>query len=259
MPLSQNIEHVDARFSELWIIDKKFVIKKMKNKPVWEKGGKRVTTAKGRIENALSAYKEMPDFFPEIISLSGDMYIREYFNAKSLYEEPEQLESAIGRLRKFCLASMNRDEVKNGAKKIPFYGKLWKIGISRFPELVTNKNDYKITPVYILGDAKPENILIHNEYLSYDTESFCIGDISSDLELIVEHYQFFKQEKLLERTLECTKKTFTDIDGKIIEKILLGLIAMKWMELGNCKSDSCRKERTHLLEDAINLFKKYKA
>jgi len=187
-----------------------------------------------------------------------DTYVREYFNIPLLYDEPQKLEYVISVLKKFYLASINKSEVKEGIKKIPFYGKLWKIGLSQFPNLAVNKNDYKIIPVYILGDAKPENILTRGKYLSYDNESFCIGDISSDLELIVEHYQFFKKEKLLKKTLELSQRVFSDIDNKIVEKTLLGLIAMKKMELDTCSGDICRRERNWLLNDAINLFKKYR-
>lgn len=258
MTFINKIKYIDARFSELWILDKKFVIKKMKGRPVWKKGGKVVASSKKRIENSITAYKKMPDFFPQIVQISKDTYVREYFNIPLLYDEPQKLEYVISVLKKFYLASINKSEVKEGIKKIPFYGKLWKIGLSQFPNLAVNKNDYKIIPVYILGDAKPENILTRGKYLSYDNESFCIGDISSDLELIVEHYQFFKKEKLLKKTLELSQRVFSDIDNKIVEKTLLGLIAMKKMELDTCSGDICRRERNWLLNDAINLFKKYR-
>ena len=258
MTFINKIKYINARFSEIWMLDKKFVIKKMKSRPVWKKGGKVVASSKKRIENSIIAYEKMPDFFPQIVQISKDTYIREYFDTPLLYDEPQKLKHVVGMFKKLYLASINKSEVKNGIKKIPFYGKLWKIGISQFPNLVINKNDYKIIPVYILGDAKPENILARGKYLSYDNESFCIGDISSDLELIVEHYQFFKKEKLLKKTLELSQEIFSDMDNKIVEKILLGLIAMKKMELDSCNNDVYCKERKWLLSNAINLFKKYK-
>lgn len=253
----KKMERIETRFSEVWILDKKFVVKRMKNEPVWERGGKRVASPEKRVKNSITAYEKMPDFFPPIIQISKNIYVRNYFNIPSLIGKPQRLEYTIKKLKRFYLSSINKKEVKTGTAKIPFYGKLWKIAISKFPELIINKSDYKIIPVYILGDAKPENILVYGKYLSYDNESFCIGDISSDLELIAEHYQFFKKPELLEKILSLSQKIFSGIDNKIVEKILLGLIAMKKLELDMCDKIPCKKERKELLDNAIALFKKY--
>lgn len=257
MPFLKNIKYIDATLSEIWIVDKKFVVKKMKTAPLWRRGGRVVATAVKRAENSILAYDKMPKFFPKTLPITKDIYIREYFSGLSLEDNPRKLEYAIRKLKNFYLESMHKNEVKKSAGKMPFYGRLWIDGMKMVRGLSFDKSRYKNTPVYILGDAKPSNISAEGRYLSWDAEGFCVGDISSDIEAVMEHYQFRREIDALAKIIKLTGKIFRNIDDNVLGKAFLGLAAMRKMEFDSCGNRLCKAKRKKFMNEAIGLFKKH--
>lgn len=248
---------IETYLSRIWILNNRFVIKETKKDLKWERGGRIVASPEERLSNNILAHKKMPEFFVEVKKINKNSYIRNYLPNRTLEKNPQKLEDVIRHLKKFYLTSIKKYKLNKQINNIPFYGKLWKFAFSKFSNLIENKKDYKVFPVYILGDAKPENILIGQKYLSFDADGFSVGDISSDLELIAESYQFYGNLFKFKETLKLAKKNFNDIDNKIVEKILLGLIAIRKMEFDSYKEKNYGGERKRLLEESISFFKKY--
>ena len=245
------IKRINARLSSLCIVENfTGVIKQIKRDEQWLRGGVIIADYKQRIDNSVSANKLFPDFFPEIIPLSNDTYLRTFVNSATLEEDPKKLGEVIKKL--FILNQGGIEKLKNKKNiKINPCGEVWKRGYNLFGKLLKAKK-YNTVLTYNMGDAKAENLLTDSKYLTFDSEGFGIGDISTDIISLIESYQYNRKRKLLKKTLRIVKKEYSAADKNIIEKSLLGLIGIRAMEI------SAENRSEKLLEEAIKLFKNLK-
>ena len=135
--------------------------------------------------------------------------------------------------------------------KINKLNELWKQGgkaLNKFSKI----DNYNSLLTYNIGDAKASNLLADSKYLTFDSEGFSIGDISTDIISLIESYQFNKKPKLFKKTLEIVKKKYFQTDKNIVEKSLLGLIGIRMLEANIDNRDK------KLLNEAIKLFDKFK-
>lgn len=245
------IKRINAHLSDVYIV-KNFsgVIKQMKQSNEWLRGGLVIANCEQRIKNSVLANKLFPDFFPEVIPLSNNTYLRNFIDSATLEENPKKLESVIEKL--FILNEAGIKKLKKKKRiKINPCGELWKIGYDLFGKLLGTKKCSAVL-TYNMGDAKASNLLSDSDYLTFDSEGFGIGDISTDIISLIEGYQYNGKKQLFAKTLDIAEKKYFKIDNDIIEKSLLGLIGIRAMEIG------AENRSKRLLGEAIEFFKKFK-
>jgi len=245
------IKKINARLSDVYIV-KNFsgVIKQMKQDNEWVRGGVVIANCKQRIKNSVLANKLFPDFFPEIIPLSNDTYLRSFINSMTLEENPKKLESVIEKLFALNKAGIKKLKNKKGVKINPC-GELWKTGYDLFGKSLGAK-ECSAALTYNMGDAKDSNLLSDSNYITFDSEGFGIGDISTDIISLIEGYQYSRKKQLFVKTLDMAEKKYSRIDNDIIEKSLLGLVGIRAMEA------SAENRSKKFLKEAIEFFKKFK-
>ena len=245
------IKKINADLSNLYIVENfSGVIKQIKRDQKWIRGGIIVANHKECIENSVLANKLFPNFFPKIISLSNETYLRDFINSKTLEENPKRLEEVIEKMSKLHQKGIKKIKNKKNIK-INLLNELWKEG-RKILNKFSKTDNYKSLLTYNIGDAKASNLLADSKYLTFDSEGFSIGDISTDIISLIESYQYSKKPKLFKKTLEIVKKKYFKIDKNIIEKSLLGLIGIRAMEV------SAENRSKKLLKEAIKLFDKFK-
>ena len=245
------IKRINAHLSDVYIV-KNFsgVIKQMKQDNEWLRGGVVIANREQRIKNSVLANKLFPNLFPEIVPLSNNTYLRSFVNSMTLEENPKKLESVIEKLFILNKAGVKKLKSKKSIKVSPC-GELWKIGYDLFGKLLgANKHGAVLT--YTMGDAKASNLLSGSNYITFDSEGFGIGDISTDIISLIEGYQYNGKKQLFIKTLDIVEKKYFKTDNNIIEKSLLGLIGIRAMEV------SAENRSKRLLREAIEFFKKFK-
>ncbi len=245
------IKKINARLSDVYIV-KNFsgVIKQMKQDNEWLRGGVVIANCKQRIENSVLAHKLFPNFFPEVTPLSNNTYLRSFINSATLEENPKKLESVIEKLFTLNKAGIKKLKNKKNIRVNPC-GELWKTGYDLFGRLLEAKKCSTVL-TYNMGDAKDSNLLSGSNYITFDSEGFGIGDISTDIISLIEGYQYNGKKKMFEKTLDMVGKKYFKTDNDIIEKSLLGLIGIRAMEV------SAENRGEKLLKEAIEFFKKFK-
>jgi hypothetical protein len=245
------IKKIDAYLSNIYKVENfSGIIKQIKTDRKWMRGGIIVANHKECIENSVLANKLFPIFFPKIISLSNETYLRDFINSKTLEENPKKLEEVIKRMSKFHQEGVKKIKNKKNIK-VNKLNELWKEGRKALNKFSKTDN-YNSLLTYNIGDAKTSNLLTDSKYLTFDSEGFSIGDISTDIISLIESYQYNKKPKLFKKTLEITKKKYFKTDKSIIEKSLLGLIGIRLLETNIENRDK------KLLNEAIEFFDKFK-
>jgi len=245
------IKKIDAYLSNIYKMENfSGIIKQIRKDRKWMRGGIIVANHKECIENSALANKLFPNFFPKIISLSNETYLRNFINSPTLEKNPEKLEEVIGKMSKFHQKGIKKIKNKRSIE-INKLNELWKEGRKALNQFSKTDN-YKSLLTYNIGDAKASNLLTNSKYLTFDSEGFSIGDISTDIISLIESYQFNKKPKLFKKTLEITKKKYFKTDKNIIEKSLLGLIGIRMLEVNIENRDE------KLLNEVIKLFNKFK-
>jgi hypothetical protein len=245
------IKKIDAYLSNIYKVENfSGIIKQIKKDRKWTRGGIIVADHKECIENSVLANKLFPNFFPKIISLSNETYLRNFINSKTLEENPKKLEKVLRIMSKFHQKGIKKIKNKKNIE-INKLNELWKEGKKTLNKFSKTDN-YKSLLTYNIGDAKASNLLADSKYLTFDSEGFSIGDISTDIISLIESYQFNKKPKLFKKTLEIVKKEYFKIDKNIVEKSLLGLIGIRMLETNIKNRDK------KLLNEAIKFFNKFK-
>lgn len=248
------IKKISASLSYLYLLkDCGMIVKQLKDSPEWIRGGIVIATQDERIKNSIAAYKNFPEFFPKIKLLSNKTYIREFVNSSTLEENPEKLEEVIKKL--FTMHKEGIVKVKNGKNiRIQPLGELWKSGYHLFGNFLNIKDFDSAASIltYNVGDAKESNLLSDSQYITFDSEGFGIGDISTDIIALIESYQYHKKLELFEKTLGLVSRKYSVLDRNIIKKSLLGLISIRSLEV---IAEGRNKE---FFNDAVELFGKYK-
>lgn len=245
------IKKLDGHLSTIYIA-KNFtgVIKQLKPNQKWIRGGIIVANHKKCIENSVLAHKLFPEFFPEVFPLSNETYLRNFIKSKTLDECPEKLDKVIGKMSKFHQKGIGKLKNKKNIR-VNLLNGLWKEG-----EKILNKssktNNCNFILTYNIVDAKTSNLLTDSKYLTFDSEGFSIGDISTDIISLVESYQFNKEPALFKKTLEIVKKKYSKTDKNIIRKSLLGLIGIRALEV------NLQNYNEKFLKEAIKLFNQFK-
>ncbi len=245
------IKRINAHLSDVYIV-KNFsgVIKQIKQNNEWLRGGIVIANCEQRVKNSVFAHKLFPDFFPEIIPLSNNIYLRNFINSATLEEDPKELENVINKL--FVLNKAGIKKLKNKKNiKISPCGELWKMGYDLFGKLLGAKKCSSVL-TYNMGDAKASNLLSDSNYITFDSEGFGVGDISTDIISLIEGYQYNRKKQLFVKTLDIVKRKYFKTDNDVVEKSLLGLIGIRAMEV------SAENRSKRLLKEAIEFFKKFK-
>lgn len=212
-----------------------------------------IATQDERIKNSIAAHRNFPKLFPKIKLLSNKTYIREFVNSPTLEENPEKLEEVIEKL--FTMHQEGISKVKRGKNiKIQPLGELWKSGYRLFGNFLSIKDFDSADSIltYNVGDAKESNLLSDSRYLTFDSEGFGMGDISTDIVALIESYQYHKKPELFEKTIGLVSKKYSVLDKNIIKKSLLGLMGIRSLEV---IAEGRNKE---FFNSAIELFGKYK-
>lgn len=245
------IKKIKANLSDVYILNNfNGVIKYLRKEEKWTRGGLLVADSAGRTNNSLMAHRLFPKFFPKIIPISEETYIREFIEGKTLEEKPEGLLLTIKKLSKFHQQGKDKLEREKNIK-IDKFGQLWEKGYNILEKFLKIPK-YKTILTYNTGDAKISNLLVDSNYITFDSEGFSIGDISTDIISILESYQFNHNKKLLEKTLRETKKYYLKHDENIIPKSLLGLVGIRSIELAVSNISK------NFLNEAIDLYQKFK-
>lgn len=227
------------------------VIKQIRQDKKWKRGGILIANHKEQIENSVLAHKLFPNYFPKIVPLANDTYLREFINSPTLEDDPKNLSKVIGMFLTLHKQGIRKLKGKKNIKISPC-GDLWKKGYYILNKSLDTKKRYCSILTYNIGDAKASNLLTRSKYLTFDSEGFGIGDISTDIISLIEGYQFDKKEKLFKEALKITKEKYLKTDKNIIEKCLLGLVGIRAMEIIASNRDD------ELLKEAIGFFDKYK-
>lgn len=249
--MNGQIKKIRASLSDIYIL-KNFngVVKHLRKEGKWTRGGILVADTEERIKNSVAAHELFPVFFPKIIPISSETYFRKFIEAKTLEEAPEELEKVIEKLSRFH--QQGCEKLKNEKNlKIDKFGQLWKKGYNvlvKFLEIAP----YETLLTYNVGDAKTSNLLVDSKYITFDSEGFSIGDISTDIVSIIETYQFNRKTDLVEKTLFLAKKKYSKLDKYIVPKSVLGLIGIRSLELS--VSDISKT----FFDEAIDLYRKFK-
>ena len=246
------MKRINAYLSNIFIMENfTGVIKQIRQDEKWKRGGILIANHKEQIENSVLAHKLFPNYFPKIIPLANDTYLREFINSPTLEDDPKNLSRVIEMLFTLHKQSIGKLKGKKNIKISPC-GDLWEKGYYMLNKSLNTKKKYSSILTYNMGDAKASNLLTKSKYLTFDSEGFGIGDISTDIISLIEGYQFNKKEKLFKETLTITKEKYLKIDKDIIEKCLLGLVGIRAMEV------IVDNHNDKLLKEAIKLFDKYR-
>ncbi|MCK5412954.1 MAG: hypothetical protein KAI57_01120 [Candidatus Pacebacteria bacterium] len=246
----KKIEDINANLSFIYKLENfNGVIKQIKQDREWTRGGIVIASRQERIDNSILANNLFPNFFPEIKVLSNETYLRDFVESKTLEEDPESLAKVI---EKMFFLHQDGINLLNNKKdyKVHHLGELWKKGyifLKKFMEL----EDMKSIFTYNVGDAKASNLLADSEFVTFDSEGFSIGDISTDITALIESYQYEKKFDLFEETLILVKEKYTKLDKNIIKKSLLGLVGIRLLEV------LMENREEDLLDEAIKLFEKF--
>lgn len=245
------IKKIKASLSDIYILNNfNGVIKYLRKGERWTRGGLLVASGAERIKNSIMAHELFPKLFPTVIPISDEAYIREYIAGKTLEEKPEGLVKTIEKLSKFHQQGKEILKRKRNIK-IDKFGQLWEKGYNILEKFLKIPK-YKTVLTYNTGDAKISNLLADSGYITFDSEGFSIGDISTDIISILESYQFNYDMDSIEKTLKGTKKYYSKIDKNIIPKSLLGLVGIRSVELA--VSDISKK----FFNETIDLYQKFK-
>lgn len=249
--MNGQIKKIRASLSDIYIL-RNFngVIKHLRKESRWTRGGILVADAEERTKNSILAHKLFPQVFPKIIPVSGETYLREFVDSKTLEEAPDGLEKVIGKLSVFHGRGMVKLKNKKDIK-INGFGQLWKKGYNVLGKFLKIKK-YDLVLTYNIGDAKTSNLLVGSKYITFDSEGFSIGDISTDIVSIIETYQFIRRTDLIEKTLRLAKKKYAKLDKNMVPKSLLGLVGIRSIEL--VVPDISK----NLFDEAVDLYQKFK-
>ncbi len=246
----KKIEEINANLSFIYKVeDFNGVIKQIKQDREWTRGGIVVASRQERIENSIFANQLFPNFFPAIRPLSNETYLRDYIESGTLEEAPESLSEVVKKMSFLHQESIALLKNENGFK-VHHLGELWKKGhtfVKRFAKVEEIESLF----TYNIGDAKASNLLAESEFITFDSEGFSVGDISTDITALIESYQYEKKFDLFEESLILVKEKYINLDKNIIKKSLLGLVGIRLLEV------VIENRKESLLDESIELFKKF--